>query len=587
MPWIKTVSISDFEQGNITSSGESSSTYYVRSSSFTTSTSTSVKLSATTSKENVTLKFRLAGYSSPLDSVPLFEKSWYSSGTTVDLSQNFGFRCLRVVIEAVRGSDLVQITPEDITSCTLELEYHWIDSGGKPVNPDFPQNTPDKPFTGTLPKNLWRIDPYILDGLPHHKLMPGLKAMPYIPVKQCGYITVHDMRTPQLGFDNNGLCVLTPTSCQIEECLNGSYIVKLEHPVDELGKWRYILEYNILKVLGQLFRIVRVDHVWTSNSGRVVAYAEHIFYQMNDAWIEDICGVAGLTGQQLVNSALSYGDYHPETGNLIYAFTGTSNIPASSIPEDVGMNKWKYRNAGMTLIDFFLGSDGMLSTFGGELYRDNFYFSINERMEESQDNAFDLRIGMNLTGITRSVDASNVCTYYGGSDNFGNGYWISWIPTLFERQFPHHVVRTKKYNYRENNMSVLVKDVERDFYKNCSPVLGYRVNMVAVQRNPDFQIFTNLPRFRVGDKGRVYDERAGKYVNMEITRTLTDAITGEITEVEFGSFMSFTRPDSYNPSQGGEQVEIVPVKAFIQLHDRNGKKLFDKNKKRLVKVVKI
>lgn len=521
-----------------------------------------------------------AVYNANFEFVSTTESTGYkTSGATIDISAYPAIRYIRIGLYNPDG-----ISPP--AECTIGCTYGFVfdESGG--IVPASAPNIPGKPFQKPYPLGLWRIDSAVNDGLPYHELMPGLERIEINPVPQGEYICVFDLRTNQNDFETNGICVLTPTECKITEQLNGTYFVQLEHAMDEDGKWRTILEYNILKVKGQLFRIVRVDHSWRGNAGKVTAIAEHIFYQMNDAWIPEVCGVAGTDGEHLVSSALAWGDYHYEQGNVIYAFNGHSNIPDSDIPREVGENKWRVRSSGMTPVDFFLGSDGMISTFGGELYRNNFYFSIDQRMEGAEDNAFDLHVGLNLTGITRSVDASNVVTYYGGVDNYGNGFWVSWVPWLFERQFPHHVVRQKNYNYRENNMAVLIKDVQRDFGKNYAPIIGYRVALADARRNPDFAEVIGNPRYRVGDKGRIYDERVGGYVAQEITRTVYNAIKEEMEEVEFGSFVSFTRPDNYNPSRG-QEVIINPVKAFAQLHDRNGKKLFDKNKIRLVKEVQI
>ena len=49
-------------------------------------------------------------------------------------------------------------------------------------------------------------------------------------------------------FTNNGLCVLSPTSCLVTETLNGEYEVVLVHPIDAAGKHRHLVHGNIIRV---------------------------------------------------------------------------------------------------------------------------------------------------------------------------------------------------------------------------------------------------------------------------------------------------------------------------------------------------
>lgn len=163
MSWIKTINVS-LEQGTITSSGNSDSDYRLRSPNYITSTSLSVKVSASANTGKAVM-VDLLGYTSVSSSSNVFDLYWYDSPKTFDLSSYSNVRCLRVCLKYSDGSAIV---PEDITSCTLELEYHWIDNNGSPTNPDFPQNIPEKPFVEPYPNNLWRIS----NGQIYHELYP-------------------------------------------------------------------------------------------------------------------------------------------------------------------------------------------------------------------------------------------------------------------------------------------------------------------------------------------------------------------------------------------------------------------------------
>ena len=48
-------------------------------------------------------------------------------------------------------------------------------------------------------------------------------------------------------FSNNGLCVLTPTTCTVTETLNGEWELSMVHPMDERDKWNYLQIGNIIR----------------------------------------------------------------------------------------------------------------------------------------------------------------------------------------------------------------------------------------------------------------------------------------------------------------------------------------------------
>ena len=49
-------------------------------------------------------------------------------------------------------------------------------------------------------------------------------------------------------FSNNGLGLLNPQACSVNETLNGEYEVQMTHPIDDAGKWKRICTDRILRV---------------------------------------------------------------------------------------------------------------------------------------------------------------------------------------------------------------------------------------------------------------------------------------------------------------------------------------------------
>ena len=48
-------------------------------------------------------------------------------------------------------------------------------------------------------------------------------------------------------FSGNGIGPVSPLSCTVTETLNGEWELTLEHPLDEAGKWRRLVEGCILR----------------------------------------------------------------------------------------------------------------------------------------------------------------------------------------------------------------------------------------------------------------------------------------------------------------------------------------------------
>lgn len=363
------------------------------------------------------------------------------------------------------------------------------------------------------------------------------------------YLTVYDMETKQDNFDNHGLAILCPTSGRIVEELNGEYSLSFTHPRDTDNKWQYVLEMNLVKALGQLFVIQKVDEVQSGGSGYVTAYAEHITYTLNDKWIFPPVTIAGYQGQALIDSIMQQATDLGYDWQTTYDFDVTTDLNA---PE--GFRDWYEMSEGVTPYEMLIGGNGFVAKIGGELYRDNFHMSINSRMEGARDNAFELAIGYNLTGIKRTVDLTTFCTYLRGYDvsngDYDNWFAVGWDPSTLPRPYPREVVRSTNFyfdhpEYAEEGQ--LERETMLFFNQNCAPLVSYELNVVDLRRNPDYKMFSNNYRFKVGDKGRVWDERLQAWLELEITRTEHDIITGDCVKVVIGTQRSFTRPVGYQP----------------------------------------
>lgn len=559
----------DFEQGSISGAGEPiSSTTKIRTVDATSVifVGAAVVIEAE-SVQGEKLYCDFAGYSGTSIVCNLW---WYESGTEIDSSEYQGqvdnFRC------CLKHSDNSTILPEELESCKITIEgSRWQIINGELTNV--------RAASAPLP--------------------------PVVPVKQDEYIRIFDMKTPQNSFDNNGLAILCPTSCKVTEELNGGWSAILEHPIDDNEKYKYIKEGNLLKIRGQLFTINKVEIGYTGNSGKLTAWAEHVFYQLNDPWIPigtDIVGTTdpshAATGQTILAAAMNAMRYNEDEYMVIYNFSYASDLAASKDDNRVavfGLYKW-LDTKGMTPIEFIMGSDGFISSLGGELYRDNFYFSVDRHMEGALDDAFVIKAGLNIKSIRRTVDLSTFCTHFTAQTDDGYFWAVSWLASTTLGQYSHNIVREKMFSIDTHGveslsgtdlkMMYLTAEGSRWFQQQCQPLITYSIDLKDLRKHPDYQDI-DMFRFKVGDRGIIDDERLGRPIKLQITKTVTDALTGEVIQVQFGNTRSFTRSTNYEPIADSDIFVPQPIEQAFPLYDVNGLKLIDKNGKKIFRRVSL
>lgn len=460
---------------------------------------------------------------------------------------------------------------------------NWVVSGGDLTNPEF-VDLPEKPLMQPFPLSVWQCDPLVDEGEVSCPLFPDWVRLEITPVKQMPYVVVFNVTTPQAQLQiprNNGMAILTPTSCEETEELCGMWSVKLEHPIDPEGRYKMLLVGNIIRANGQLFTIKQTDEQYNGSTGSVSVYAEHIWYQLGDGWIYsdpfEPTQIYEKSAQAAINSIISHTRQEAMSGGQVYNFTGNSGMYYDT-------TYYAVIEEGCTPIDLILGESGIIAAKGGELHRDNFYFSVKPRKETARDNAFDIRVGKNLTGIRRNIDTTTMCTYFSLMDReTGAGCSWAWDGTVpvMRNLIPHHTIRARFTSYPEGTIGRFIhlcQDGEMIFNRYCRPLIGYEIDLEDTRMNQDFGM-TADESIRCGDSGRVYDERLGGEIQLEVTETVYDRITGKCKRFTVGDKHSFV----YHPSapavfpftpefQGGE----------LWVKDSTGRYLYDAAGRKIV-----
>lgn len=472
----------------------------------------------------------------------------------------------------------------------------WVNNSGDYItNTQFLSGDIPADFDAWTIPSCWKISPLTNAGYPYIELMIDVPHLVLNPVKQDEYTCIFCPRTvsgstvyPQVNelLNGNGDAIILPVSIKNADNKNAMWDIRGVHPIDREGRWQFIKVGAIIRNMGQLFTVRNVQESWNGNSGQVSFYADHIFYQMADKWIYPRLpggtqiSLIGFSGNHALEIIDTFTQDEAREGSHSYAFTHSSDIPQFPLFE-----YWKMPiENGCTPVEAILGAGGFIEIKGGELYRNNFSYSINERMENAEDNAFDIRIGKNLTGITRVIDTSAMVTYFRAYDPYGG--WVAWawnFGEFFGDLFPHYVVRSQNFdfpaeayeddwNYSEWFSNVFTNQVLAYFLKNGKPIVRYEINLEDVRKNPDFEIIKG-EQFRVGDKGRIYDERFGANpLTIEITGTVYDGINGKCEQVIFGDRQSFVQTSM--PAIDWETMPQI-VAGAAPILDGNGDFIFD------------
>lgn len=569
-----TLTSADFEQGGISSTGNYNSSGNIRTQYMpVTDTNLQDITFSANSSTGKHIQLDILVYSSNTYVRPNADLYWLDFPCTKSITST-EWNYIRL---ALRFSDSSNISPQDIEYVKIESKCEWQMTDNGIENTEFYSDSYAEYMERPYPYTVWRIDDEVVDGQtysgggePYNLLLPDvLLSIKYTKLVQNPYITVHDYLTKQTDFDDNGLAVLRPTSCIISETLNGEYSLELKHNIDDTGKWTYLKEFNYIKALEQIFRINKATVSYSGGKGEITVNATHVFYVLNDAWMFKGSWLHGGDVYNLIREMLQksripsmYTD-----SQVFNSFTYSSDL---KIDRNVASEKWGYNSKvakGIAPLDVIMGSDGIIQVAGGELYRDNFYFSVYSSMENSKDNAFEIHIGNNLKGIKRDVDFSTFCSYLMVHDNHDSYFAIGYTGGILW-SIPHHIAREVTFEYDNPNVEMLVSDAWRYWYQNAYPVIGYTVDLQETENNSEFKEYSGKPEYKVGNWGTVYDKRIGINIKLKITQVKKDAITGRVKSVTFGSIRSFVSRD-YNPKVIDVDVPIH-TETVTEIQDANG-----------------
>lgn len=352
-------------------------------------------------------------------------------------------------------------------------------------------------------------------------------------------IILYDSKTTD--FNNNGIVVLGDAiSCPVVEELNGSYECTLEYPLDTRGKWRYLLEDNIIKVDGQLFRIYYKFKSLTI----IKVNARHIFYDNLDNFLEDVTAT-NTTGYAALDSILSNTQYeHP--------FISMGDVSGINTKSFVRKN----------VVEAIMGQDGIINTWGGELVRDN--FTIKLMQSRGLDRGVLVSYGKNIQGIEETLDMDGLCTRLMPVGKDGLLLSEKYIDSPYVNNFAHPKIKVVEFSDLEDETTLRAASQQYMLDSKCDiPQFNYKIDFIELSKTEEYKNYAVLERVYLGDTVTIKHSKLNIKLKAKVIKITKNVLTNRIEKIELGSFKP-NLATSINNSIQEVKKDIVQVTSAYQ-----------------------
>lgn len=341
--------------------------------------------------------------------------------------------------------------------------------------------------------------------------------------------------TPSQVLMGNGDTILDNIciKCEVDEGLDGDYVLDATFKVDKEGLYKNIVEEFILKVTldygEEIFRIAKIS----KGTRDVIVFARQItISETLDMWIEDIrptntSGLAALT--DLKNNSIGKKD--------IEVFSDINN---SSTAYYQRMSMYK------AIHDC---DQSFLNRWGGEVLRRGYNLTINKRI--GQNRGVEIRSRKNLSGFEANTDIDNVVTrikpvgFDGISiDSYIDSPLIDKYSSVKTKEIKYDDVKLKSDNNPDDGYDTLkeaqdelIRRAKLEFAENHIDELkaSYRINFIYLEQTEEYKEYIQAERVYIGDTVSVYEEKHNININVRVIRRKYDVLRQRVLEIELSN----------------------------------------------------
>ncbi|SQB67289.1 phage protein [Streptococcus dysgalactiae] len=297
-------------------------------------------------------------------------------------------------------------------------------------------------------------------------------------------------------------------------------------------------------------------------------YAEHITYDLNNNFIEDIY-IYNRDGQGAMDKISKGTQYdHP--------FILRSNIKKLSNIRLVRVNP----------IQALIGSadNTFLKRYGGELKRQGFTLSINNRIGVDRTDV--IRTGKNLTGFECDYDFDNVVTRIMPKGPNGILLPEKYVDSPLINNYPFPLIKDVEYKVEYDGEFNNLSDAEKkqiydqlralakaDFEAGCDlPSAKYKVNFTTLKKTIEYKNYQALENIGLGDMQPVYEGLYDISIKGRVTHIEWDLLNLKYISIELGNFDKGIIKSSLNHQASiKEKIDEAWNTATIALASADGK----------------
>lgn len=344
------------------------------------------------------------------------------------------------------------------------------------------------------------------------------------------------------GYEKNGDMPLFPTTATVHAVLNGEWEVTLEHPIDEDGRWKYIIEDAVVKMPSfngdQLFRVKRKEK---SDDG-ITAEMQPIFMDAkDDCFLKDVRPTE-KTGQQALDMMTEPNKKYSARSNITNistAYYQTKNLIEAISAED---------------------ENSFINRWGGEVIYDNYTIVINDRAGD--DYGYEVLYGKNIpeNGISEEIETRDIVTRivpkaYNGNMIEGDAPWIDSpeiekYPTIRYGVMEFEDVKMREDAQEDDEEDGITvcdtqEQLEEALKKKCEeqfeagvdkPTVTLSVDIVMLEGTDLYKDFEDLTKVSLGDTVHCRHSKLNIVTDARVIELEWDCLEKRVDSVVVGEF---------------------------------------------------
>ena len=325
-------------------------------------------------------------------------------------------------------------------------------------------------------------------------------------------IQIYDKTTTS--FSRNGRALHEPLSCYMDEELNGKHEVELDYPIDKAGKWTELVNGNLVKADGQVYRIYNKKKSLVG----IRVNARHLFYDNLDNFLEDVRpeNLSGVLAAQWILARTQYPNLFTVSGSL-------------------GGNATRYFIR-KNVVEAFMGETGIINTWGGEIEHDNYNIILHST--RGLDRGVHIRYGKNILGIEETLNLDDVCTRMMPIGKDGLLLPEKYIDSPYLVNYPYPKIKT--FEFSDADTEEALRTAAQDLMDNGEidiPKANYKVDFIELSKTEEYKNYAVLERVYLGDVVTIKHSKLGFDLKARVIKVRKNILTGRNENLELGYFL--------------------------------------------------